>query len=382
MDIIEVLSHESSFKQFSELHWGKKLLKGKSSFIQNIMNKEKFLEQLGRSVIPAKNVVVNHVSGINFNKKISPVIIGSKLSDLIVKGESTLIFSNFKSYFQFPQFQEFGTKLEQASRTLVRSNLYHTINSKRGYPFHWDNHNLVVFQLSGKKKWQIYEPLIKNPIPFINLDNIPSLKKSEFKLIEEIILEEGDFLFLPKGFGHSVTTLTDSSMHVTFGFHDVSMHDLFKVTSKTVMNSMKNVTSFRQFLSASHVEETLLESFREIFFQALNENYLHFNQRNYSGIGLSHKSQPFHRQEPYSAYLKNANCYFIEDEPLKKFHLFIGNPTQEGMNSAEFPMIELEGFQKLFTTGLLGHMDIVMQGIELNSLYMLESFGVIELKND
>ena len=83
---------------------------------------------------------------------------------------------------------------------------------------HVGTHHEVVdvfaCQISGRKRWQIYDPIIRDPIWF--------LKTHQYSLDREhpcmdVVLEPGDVLYMRRGDPHNVRCVGDEpSLHVNF----------------------------------------------------------------------------------------------------------------------------------------------------------------------
>ncbi|KAJ1700247.1 hypothetical protein LUZ63_000026 [Rhynchospora breviuscula] len=115
-------------------------------------------------------------------------------------------------------------------------NLYLSPCGAQGLARHYDDHCVFVWQIRGCKHWKI----LKDPKPVMprlyeSIDNtFASHKNGEI----EIILEEGDILYIPRGYFHEARTVINSSspsLHLTFaieverpfeweGFVHVALH--------------------------------------------------------------------------------------------------------------------------------------------------------------
>ena len=109
----------------------------------------------------------------------------------------------------------------------VSSNLYATVQRNRGtqgFAAHFDWMDAIVVQVSGCKRWRIYEPLLQLPTP----DMVYELVGDEMLTIAaEFDLSAGSVLTIPRGWPHeaatncSTDTATDiaaaTSVHLTFG---------------------------------------------------------------------------------------------------------------------------------------------------------------------
>jgi len=79
-----------------------------------------------------------------------------------------------------------------------------------GFGAHWDDHDVIVLQAVGTKRWRLHPPTEPAPI----LGTTPSAVADEVHL--EVVLEPGDLLHLPRGWGHTVSGTGGPSVHHTF----------------------------------------------------------------------------------------------------------------------------------------------------------------------
>ncbi len=105
-------------------------------------------------------------------------------------------------------------------------NVYVSPPNAQGFPCHWDNHDVFVVQIEGKKEWEFYEGGPKLPDSSYKFD--PHLHKPG-DLIERTVLSEGDVCFVPRGVMHRVKTFDDTgSIHLTLGLFWPSVGDVLK----------------------------------------------------------------------------------------------------------------------------------------------------------
>jgi ribosomal protein L16 Arg81 hydroxylase len=115
------------------------------------------------------------------------------------------------------------TRLEQELDHRVDANGYVTPGHARGFPPHYDTHDVLVLQIAGSKRWRIDEPSIKlphNSQPFQPEGFTPGAH------LMEVELQPGDLLYLPRGYVHSTTTAASHSVHVTLGINVYTWADV------------------------------------------------------------------------------------------------------------------------------------------------------------
>ena len=96
------------------------------------------------------------------------------------------------------------------ARTAV--NLYASWRSAQGFNAHSDYHDFFVLQLAGRKQWTIYKPTRTDPLRGDVFE--PVAEDTVPECVE--VLEEGDVLYLPRGWIHAPVPL-GPSLHLTIG---------------------------------------------------------------------------------------------------------------------------------------------------------------------
>lgn len=94
-----------------------------------------------------------------------------------------------------------------------QANMYACWGSTQGFDVHWDDHDVFVVQLEGRKEWALYgatelSPTRRGPGPQASAPQTP---------VERIVLEPGDVLYLPRGYWHAAVGLGGPTMHLTIG---------------------------------------------------------------------------------------------------------------------------------------------------------------------
>jgi ribosomal protein L16 Arg81 hydroxylase len=150
----------------------------------------------------------------------------------------------------WPQARDLTRRLEQRLGCPVAANLYATPAGAQGAPRHYDNHDVLVLQLRGRKRWRIHAPVVRLPLGYV-----PPLafegrdaelkyarggpKKGRAQVSDEEAgepahewtLAAGDLLYLPRGYVHEARTQGEASFHLTLGLHVVTWLDLLTVAA-------------------------------------------------------------------------------------------------------------------------------------------------------
>lgn len=101
---------------------------------------------------------------------------------------------------------------------------------------HHDQEDIAVLQIEGSKRW-IVQP---DPAPFPILGTPKMPDPPEVEPLIDVILEPGDFLFLPAGYRHRCENQGAPSLHAGILFHPFSAPRAFELLSRAVAEEPVN----------------------------------------------------------------------------------------------------------------------------------------------
>lgn len=189
----------------------------------------------------------------------------SKLGERYTEG-ATIRISNIQKYSE--RISDMCLSL-QTPLTHVEADLWITRKSNVQPNLHFDAEDIFIFQVSGKKQWQLYSfnecDLVEKKVgQRLNLEDVG-------ELISKHILNPGDFLYVPAGTPHLVSPLTRDSVHVGVGVHRLSWRTLLQsVIERTEMipSGMHKTIPLSLFDSGS-LEKNLKDGLTTVFNDAL-----------------------------------------------------------------------------------------------------------------
>jgi hypothetical protein len=117
--------------------------------------------------------------------------------------------------------EELAAGLERFFRERVQINSYAGWHTSRGFDLHWDDHDVFILQVVGRKRWGIYGET--RPHPLAGDTNNP---KPTCAPLWEATLEDGDLLYIPRGWWHVAQPLDEPTLHLTVGIHKRTGIDL------------------------------------------------------------------------------------------------------------------------------------------------------------
>jgi len=112
-----------------------------------------------------------------------------------------------------PPIRALRDALRELFQEPVSANLYAGWRTTQGFDLHWDEHDVLVLQVAGRKQWKVYGD--SRPFPISHqLD--PAFPPSE-ELVWEGVVEAGDLLYIPRGWWHVAVPMDEPSLHLSFG---------------------------------------------------------------------------------------------------------------------------------------------------------------------
>jgi Cupin superfamily protein len=123
----------------------------------------------------------------------------------------------------------------------VQANAYFTPTSAQGFAVHHDTHDVFVLQVAGSKRWRVYEPVLELPLRTQRWS--PQLDDPG-EPIDELTLQAGDTLYLPRGWPHEAATSDTESLHLTIGLHPHTRLDALR----EILESCTDDVEFRRSL--------------------------------------------------------------------------------------------------------------------------------------
>jgi hypothetical protein len=100
-----------------------------------------------------------------------------------------------------PPLEALAAELERWLRTDVQINAYASWTAAEGFGVHWDDHDVIVVQVSGAKRWKLYGPTHTAPLH----RDVAVPEPPPAVPVADLVLAAGDVLYLPRGWWHAVT---------------------------------------------------------------------------------------------------------------------------------------------------------------------------------
>lgn len=147
-------------------------------------------------------------------------------------------------------------------------NAYMSFTGDGSFGKHWDTHDVFVMQLIGRKSWRIFSPTFPLPLTYQTNDRSGQTCPEEAAI--ELIMEEGDVLYVPRGWWHHVIPLRGGSFHLSVGTYAPSVFDYIVQTSAKYLE--QQIAARRSFTPAGYREAVAeaIERLPAVLFDAAN----------------------------------------------------------------------------------------------------------------
>jgi hypothetical protein len=136
--------------------------------------------------------------------------------------------------------EELAQGLELCFREHIQINAYAGWQTSRGFDLHWDDHDVFILQVTGRKRWSVYGMTRPHPLA---RDLETGERPAHAPLWEETLVD-GDFLYIPRGWWHVAMPLAEPTLHLTVGIHNRTGIDLLH----WLADRLRSSESFRRDL--------------------------------------------------------------------------------------------------------------------------------------
>jgi ribosomal protein L16 Arg81 hydroxylase len=158
---------------------------------------------------------------------------------------------------------------ERVLHESVQVNMYAGWREQQGFHRHCDTHDVVVLQVFGKKYWRVYEGGRPHPLK----DDIAPNKEAPDQVIWEGVLEDGDALYIPRGWWHEASGMGEVTLHLTFGIHQRTGVNLMHWMADQLRASTAFRAPLKRFGSPDERQRQLDELRRQVM-AALDDDVL------------------------------------------------------------------------------------------------------------
>jgi ribosomal protein L16 Arg81 hydroxylase len=171
---------------------------------------------------------------LNFSQSGEATLKAAEFTNLIAAG-ATLIVDKFDELYR--PVKELAIALERIFRIHIQVNLYAGWRTDHGFLVHYDEHDVFILQVTGRKHWKVFNPTRLYPLDK-GTDAEPAEKPTEAPIWDGI-LEDAGFLYIPRGWWHVAYPLDEPTVHLTVGLRNPRGLDLLSWFADQLKNSQE-----------------------------------------------------------------------------------------------------------------------------------------------
>ncbi|MFJ9690876.1 JmjC domain-containing protein [Kitasatospora sp. NPDC101183] len=145
---------------------------------------------------------------------------GGRITELVAHG-ATLVLEELQTHS--PEVSAFAAEVSRATGYEVDSTAFLTPPGARGVKPHFDLLGVFLRQLHGSKRWRVSPPVKRWP------NRVQAVDPAEVAPpVLDVVLKEGECLYIPHGFVHVGDTTDEPSLHLTIGLSGVSWEKVLR----------------------------------------------------------------------------------------------------------------------------------------------------------
>ena len=199
----------------------------------------------------------------------------AKIESLLTHGASIIITHLEQSV---PSLAALCDNIKSRLPEKIKAGLIVTTGAGGALNLHYDTEDIIILQVEGTKRWQIYSPAVANPVK----DLPKQLPPKSAPIFDEFLLP-GDFLFVPGGNWHQCENGPGRSLHLGIFFVPPNgYHAVKTITSQLLCEEMFRVPLTRLDSSSERakLEANLIDRLNEKISQLnLNEFVAEWNKK-------------------------------------------------------------------------------------------------------
>jgi hypothetical protein len=177
--------------------------------------------------------------------------------------------------------RELCRALEFELRSRVHANVYAGWFTHRGFNTHWDDHDVIILQIEGRKRWRIFRPNRKHPVSEDRRLKLQAPSRPCWKGE----LQPGDILYIPRGWWHDAKPVGEPTLHITFGIYRQTGLDLARAMVSS-LSELEHIRADLPMFGTVQDQKAYMRAFCDAVRAATDRSlasYLHECDRNAPG---------------------------------------------------------------------------------------------------
>jgi ribosomal protein L16 Arg81 hydroxylase len=152
-----------------------------------------------------------------------------------------------------------------------QTNLYLTPAQGRGFSAHWDNHDVFILQVVGSKDWKIEKDRRIFPAKMETMGDEGRELRGD---VHSFRLEQGDLIYIPRGFVHAAECGAEPSLHITLGVTGMFWEDVMGAAVRAAILQDEQLRAYLPLAFNNSPPEALVSRLKGIFRQMADEGFL------------------------------------------------------------------------------------------------------------
>ena len=167
-----------------------------------------------------------------------------------------------------PKLHDLMHIFQDALHTDAFANLYAGWHTQKAFNRHWDAQEAIVLQLHGRKHWKVYRPTRLHPLK----NDLEPPPQPGGAPAWDGVLNDGDVLYIPRGWWHEAFPLDEPSLHLTVSLTPPTALDYLG----WVMSRLRAAPELRASLSAhdTAAQAATADAISGLMLQALGQSPL------------------------------------------------------------------------------------------------------------
>ncbi|WP_198666580.1 JmjC domain-containing protein [Marinomonas shanghaiensis] len=182
--------------------------------------------------------------------------------DYMRKG-ATLVYNRIRNE---PFISNISRQIANFAQAQVITSGYAAFSAKPSYRCHWDTRDVFAVQLKGRKRWILKEPTFELPLYMQQTKDMPDAEEPE-KVYLDVVLEEGDILYVPRGWWHNPIPIGEETFHLAVGTFAPTGFDYIR----WLVQKAPNIVDGRHNLHGFQESKESLERFGKEFASLMSD---------------------------------------------------------------------------------------------------------------
>lgn len=166
--------------------------------------------------------------------------------------------------FDEPKFNDYAKEIAQFTGRQTLTSTYIAFGDQDSYRAHWDTRDVFAVQLIGKKKWILHPPSLEMPLYMQQSKDFEKKYPCPSYPVSEFILEEGDILYIPRGWWHNPSPMGVPTVHLAIGTFPAFAFDYIRSIIKYLPEIKEAREAFENLDKDREIINTLADKVSEL----------------------------------------------------------------------------------------------------------------------